>query len=69
MANFCSRCGTGLDMATGLCPNCDREQLEAMAAETATASAETKVANFCCVNRQCSTFICLDNSALGNYLC
>ncbi len=29
MASFCGRCGSGLDPASGLCPNCDREQLAA----------------------------------------
>lgn len=29
MAKFCGRCGTRLDEATGLCPNCDAAKLEA----------------------------------------
>ena len=43
MANFCGKCGTGLDTATGLCPNCDREQLNAMATENVV----TSTSNFC----------------------
>ena len=43
MANFCGKCGTGLDKETGLCPNCDREQLNAMATQNVVASAS----NFC----------------------
>lgn len=27
MAKFCGKCGTKLDESTGLCPNCNREQL------------------------------------------
>ncbi|MBR6549197.1 MAG: hypothetical protein IKT68_06605 [Clostridia bacterium] len=29
MASFCGRCGSGLDPASGLCPNCDCEQFAA----------------------------------------
>ena len=29
MANFCGKCGSHLDKDTGLCPNCDAEQLSA----------------------------------------
>ena len=29
MANFCGKCGSRLDKDTGLCPNCDVEQLKA----------------------------------------
>lgn len=28
MANYCGKCGSKLDDTTGLCPNCDKEQLE-----------------------------------------
>ncbi len=34
MAKFCSKCGSALDAATGLCPACDREELLASATET-----------------------------------
>lgn len=30
MAKFCGKCGSRLDETTGLCPNCDAEQLAAM---------------------------------------
>ncbi len=30
MAKFCSRCGSLNDVSTGLCPSCDRAQLEAL---------------------------------------
>ncbi len=43
MANFCGKCGTGLDTATGLCPNCDREQLDAMV----TQNVAPNTSNFC----------------------
>lgn len=33
MANFCGKCGAGLDTETGLCPNCDKEQLDAVTAQ------------------------------------
>ena len=28
MAKFCGKCGTKLDEVTGLCPNCDAEQIK-----------------------------------------
>ncbi len=30
MANFCGMCGAKLDVATGLCPNCNKEQIATM---------------------------------------
>ncbi len=37
MANFCGKCGTALDNATGFCPNCDREKFNVV----------TNTSNFC----------------------
>jgi len=63
MAKFCVKCGSGLDQATGLCPECDREKLNVMAAEKAVSSGP-KYCVFCgskmdpqtgkCTNPQCS---------------
>ena len=30
MAKFCGKCGSKLDEATGLCPNCDSDKLKKM---------------------------------------
>ena len=35
MAKFCGKCGTKLDEATGLCPNCDAEKIKKQVEQSA----------------------------------
>ncbi len=42
MVNFCTKCGSTVDAATGLCPRCDRGKLDDIAAKSA-----PKKHNFC----------------------
>lgn len=43
MAKFCGKCGSKLDEATGLCPNCDVEKLAKLSVESAKEKEKQKV--------------------------
>lgn len=67
MANFCGKCGSGLDAATGLCPNCDSEQLNAMCIEKEKQTTNTaKFCSYCGATVNSVTGLCTNPNCVTN---
>lgn len=67
MANFCGKCGSGLDAATGLCPNCDSEQLNAMRIEKEKQTTNTsKFCSYCGDTVNSVTGLCTNPNCVTN---